>query len=288
MSLSSVEKALKDSEAIKYYDSTKEEKSALEDEVISLKNQMSDKTSKYEGTIQKLEGRVAELEGLRIRFNENHYTLESFEKLVSTTVEKAYHAKIKSGVEDRWAAEAPSRVKEALKRDLSGFPWNCSPEARTAIESAGKTQAESILSNKFLWPPWFKGQVDEEVRRLVGAGLDEEFNRRVNDQASKEIARRVNYEWPKFLSEKVTPKFQGTLTDQLKMLNQTIRIYCDRCGSGYDVDVGPELMAFLIKEPSYNFRCTNASCRDWIFPHNFPLTLGYVIYYITCLSSQRG
>ena len=281
MSLSDVEKALGNSEAIKNYEPLKLEKAASDEEVARLRREMTEMKAKYEGKIAELEGKLATHEGLRIKYNKIRYTTKSFEKLISSTVEKEYRAKINSEVEAKWEVESPRMVREAVNLDISGYPWKCSPQAKMVIESAGRNYADTILRDKLLWPPWFKGQVDEEVKWRVGKGMDEAFSQRVNDQASKEITRRVNQEWPKYISEKVSPHFVGMLTEQLKKLNQTIEVFCDRCGSGYYVDLGPDLIAALIREPRVNIRCSNPSCRDLLWPHSFPLTLGYVIYYIT-------
>ena len=287
MSLSDVENAIKDAEALKYYDAQKGENAALREEVKLLKTEKSETRIRYEDRIKDLESRVAEQGSLKITYKKEHYTPKDFDKLVKAKVEQEYRASINREVNERWAAEAPSLVKEATKKEILSYPKSCNPETRTAIESQSIKQANSILQNRYTWPQWFQTHYQQEVNLGVQNGLDRAFNDRVNQKAMEEINRRVNYEWPKFILEKVTPMVRGALTDLLKRLNQTIQINCDRCGSRYNIDIGPDTIAALIKEPWIGIKCPNPSCRDLlIISHSFPLTLGYVIYYITTLNSK--
>jgi hypothetical protein len=285
MSLSDVENALKDAEALKYYDPLKVKNADLTEENIRLKTEKSETQMRHEDQITSLKNIIVEQGKQRITYMKDHYTPKDFDKLVKAKVEQEYRASINREVNERWAAEAPGMVKEATKKEILSYPKSCEPETRTAIESQGAKHADTILRNRYTWPQWFQTLYQQEVNNGIKKGLDKAFNDRVDQKATEEINRRVNYEWPKFISEKVTPRFQGTLTDQLKRLNQTIQINCDRCGTSYNLDIGPDTIAALIKEPSVGVKCPNPSCKDLlILPHIIPLTLGYVIYYITTLS----
>jgi hypothetical protein len=287
MSLSDVENALKDAEALKYYDPLKVKNADLTEENKRLKTEKSETRIRYEDRIKSLENIIAEKDKTRITYKKEHYTPKDFDKLVTSKLEKEYRASINKEVNERWAAEAPGMVKEATKKEILSYPKSCNPETRTVIESQGAKHAENIFRYRYTWPPWFQTIYQQEVNLGVQKGLDKAFWDNVNQRATEEINRRVNYEWPKFISEKVTPRFQGTLIDQLKRLNQTIQINCDKCGSRYNVDIGPDTIAALIKEPWVSIKCLDPSCKDLrILPHSFPLTLGYVICYITSLKSK--
>jgi hypothetical protein len=287
LSLSDVENAIKDAEALKYYDAQKGENAALREEVKLLKTEKSETRIRYEDRIKDLESRVAEQGSLKITYKKEHYTPKDFDILVKAKVEQEHRASIDREVNERWVAEAPSLVREATKKEILSYPTGCSPETRKAIELQGSKHADTLLRSRDTWPIGFHKYYQNEVNAGVKMGLDKVFYDSVNRKATEEINRRVNYEWPKFILEKVTPIVRGALTDLLKRLNQTIQINCDKCGSRYNIDIGPDMITSLIKEPWVGIKCQNPSCKDLlIIPHSFPLTLGYVIYYITTFNSK--
>ncbi len=281
MSLESVEKALRDNDAVKNHEEVLAEKKALKAEVLRQKEEARERGERHSNQVRELEEKISELLSPRIRYKKNSYTPQAFSKLVSSEIEKEHLARIKQGIEAKWAIEAPLRTREALKRELAGGLQKCSPEIRAIIEQNAAKKADAILHDRASWPQWFIDLYEAAVKQGVQRGLDSTFNSRVNEEASREIFRRVNIAWPKFLAERVTPRFQGNLISQLQRFNETIIVRCDKCGNEYLFNLTPDNIAGLIKDPHILIRCLNPSCRNLFGPHNFPLTLGYLIYYLT-------
>jgi hypothetical protein len=173
------------------------------------------------------------------------------------------------------------RTRDALKRELAGGLEKCSTEIRTIIEHNIAKKVDAILHNRASWPQWFTVIYEAAVQQGVQRGLDATFHNMVDEEASKEVLRRVNIAWPKFLAERVTPRFQGSLISQLQRLNETIIVRCDKCGNEYMLNLMPDNIAGLIKDPYILVRCLNPGCRDLFGPHSFPVTLGYLIFYLT-------
>ena len=97
----------------------------------------------------------------------------------------------------------------------------------------------------------------------------------------------ANILWPQYMQNYITPKFQGDIKNLLMKLSDKIRIRCDKCGMEYDFTFNPNEIAFLIKEPRMLIRCSNPVCRDFIFPHNFPVSLGDIIYNLTTKNNSQ-
>jgi len=282
MSFSSLEKTIHNTEAIRNYDSTLEENAALRAEISRLARAMLEQKDTYSKKNAALETRVAKLEGLRVKYDARTYSLEELDVLVDVKVKSECQHSIDTSVAERWKRESPQLVQTALRKELDGYSsGRCSAETRAAVESCGMKRSEEILKEPTLWPPWFRTQIRSHIDNGVGKGLNDEFKKRVNAQAAKEIARLVGIEWPSFVQDKITPQFQGTLTQLLVKLRTSVIVPCDRCGKSWQVDVTPELITRLIKEPFVPFRCADPNCKDlFIIPHHFPLNLGQVIYSI--------
>jgi hypothetical protein len=122
MSLSDVENALKDAEALKYYDPLKVKNADLTEENKRLKTEKSETRIRYEDRIKSLENIIAEKDKTRITYKKEHYTPKDFDKLVTSKLEKEYRASINKEVNERWAAEAPGMVKEATKKEILSYP----------------------------------------------------------------------------------------------------------------------------------------------------------------------
>lgn len=281
MSLSDVENAIKDAEALKFYDSMKENNATLEEEGHRLKIEKSEMQTRYEDRIMELENQLAQEKGVRITYKKAHYTPKEFDRLVASRVEREHHADINRKVRERWVAEAPGLVREAVKKEILSYPSSCSPETRTTIETQAIKHAETILRNRLTWPQWFQTYYRQEVNTGVQNGLDKAFNDSVDKKAAEEIHRRVNLAWPLFVQQYITPKFQGSLAEQLMRLRGTHKVRCDKCGCEYDYTPTSEQIAVLLREPRILCRCLNPACRDLIFPHNFPVSLGDIIYNLT-------
>jgi len=101
MSLSDVENALKDAEALKFYDPLKVEYATLIEENIRLKTEKSEMRTRYEGRVKDLESRVAEQGSLKITYKKEHYTPKDFDKLVTSKLEKEYRTRINKEVNER-------------------------------------------------------------------------------------------------------------------------------------------------------------------------------------------
>jgi hypothetical protein len=287
MSLSDVENAIKDAEALKFYDPQKKENAALREEVKLLKTEESEIRMRYEDRITSLESIIAEQGSVRITYKREHYTPEQFDKLVAARVERECRAMINKEVNERWAAEAPRLVREAAKREILSYPESCQPETRKAIEAQGAKHAENILRYRYAWPSWFQTIYQQEVNLGVQKGLDKTFWDNVNQRTTKEITRRENIAWPLFVQQHITPKFQNCLRSQLTKLSETMKIRCDKCGMEYDYTPTPEEIAALIREPRIFYHCQNPDCRDFLFPHNFPVSLGGIIYNLTTIHNSQ-
>jgi len=281
LSLTDVENAIRDAEALKYYDSQKEENVALREEVKKLNTEKLEARMKYEDRIKTLENIIAEQDKTRITYKKEHYSPKDFDKLVKSRVEREYRASINREVSMRWAAEAPILLREATKKEILSYPESCGSETRKAIESQGAKHADTILRNRYAWPQWFQTLYQNEVNLGIQKGLDKAFYDNVNKNATEEINRRVSITWPLFVQQYITPKFQSNLTSQLMKLRETHKVWCNKCGNEYEITPTPDEIAVLLREPRIFYRCLNPACRDFIFPHNFPVSLGDIICNLT-------
>ena len=280
MSFESVEKALRDTKAVKNYEPVLTENESLKAENQGLRQEAIEREERYSNQIRALKEENSELQSHRIRYKRDSYTPQEFSKLVSNEVEKAHMERIKKGIETKWAMEAPVRTKEALKRELSLGIDGCAPEIRAIIEQHAAKRVDAMLRDRASWPKWFIDLHEGIVRQGVQSGLDATFNSRVDEAANKEIAYRANIAWPKFIMEKVAPQFQASLISQLRKLCETIIVSCNKCGNEYQVNLTPDEISTLIKEPYLYCRCLNPSCRDLFGPHYFPITLSNFIYHL--------
>jgi hypothetical protein len=280
VSFDSLEKTIRETDAVTNYEALKATKQDIENELIRVKQESSERDRRYISRIKTLENRVEELEKCSIRYRRKSYSPEEFRREVLKGVVAECQNKVDQGINDKWLKEAPQRTAAALKKDISNYP-NCSPETYHAIESAAMKQADIILQDEAKWPAWFKEKVDNIINKGIRHGLDTAFNSRVDIKATEELNRRINYTWPQYIAKNVTALFQGTLREQLNRLSEPILVKCDRCGTEYELWLTPENISSLIIGQQILIKCSNLQCKSLWWWHTFPLSLGQVIYYLT-------
>jgi len=80
MSFSSIEKALREAEAVANYDSLKAENEAHKMEINRLNGLLVEERRSHNTQISKLGSQVAAQEALRNKYNKSRYTLEGYHK----------------------------------------------------------------------------------------------------------------------------------------------------------------------------------------------------------------
>jgi hypothetical protein len=84
MFLESVEKALRDNDAVKNHNQVLAENEALNAKIAKLEQEARDREERQKSQVRALEEKISELLSPRIRYKKNNYTPQAFSRLVSS------------------------------------------------------------------------------------------------------------------------------------------------------------------------------------------------------------
>ncbi len=284
MSFESVEKYIRDLEALKQYPEVKRERGALaeenavlkdkvaglEKEVVDVKVEFARESERRKAAGDGLEVKASLAEKLEAELggvSEELKALKDFE-IKSTggrnlTLEqareeflKAQESEIERRANEKFEVlkadletKMPGLVHDKLVETLGKQPWP--KEIAGAIESKAGQMASEILRDKERWPSWFKEFYLKEVKAGISTGLNIEFERGVEKGATERAGKLSD------LEAKIK-------VNAIRALEGPWRgIKCDRCG----VERG----AFKLTEDGISdmltmeyieLECINPHCED--------------------------
>lgn len=298
-----LEKHLKELEALKRYPRVKQKRDSLAMEVtqlkekvaaleseVSTKNELSSQLSKRETEISELTGKLAETEKKLASLRDFKVKLPDGAELTLDEMRAQFlHAeedeierrakerllKLGKNIRERM----PGLVHKRLIQVLSSTEWP--PEIVEVINSKARQIADGILATRGQWPDWFKSYYLEEVNASVDRHLTAEFEKRVQSEAEKRLELMKAGEWKEYASSK-TRALASSLKDLLKELQGTWWFTCDRCDQRLSIDFGPSDVGLLLGGETFDITCT--ACLD---PAPFPFVLSTIRHKVVSLTLGR-
>jgi DNA repair exonuclease SbcCD ATPase subunit len=298
-----LEKHIRELEALRHYPRVKKERDSLAMEVVQLKekvaalesevstkNGLSSQLSKREAEINELAGKLAgaekELASLRnfkVKLPDStELTLDEMRAPFLHAEEDEIERRAKerlTALEKDMESRMPTLVHERLIQLLKCPEWP--PEIAEVIDSKARQIGDGILAARDRWPDWFKSYYLDEVNALVSQQLNTEFEKRVQSEAEKRLELMKAGEWKEYASSKARA-IASSLKDLLKELQGTWRFSCDRCGCRLSIDLSPSDVGLLLGGETIDITCT--ACLD---PAPFPFILSTVRHKVVSLTLGR-
>ena len=294
-----LERYIKEFEALKQYPRVKKERDSLVVEVAQLKekvaglereastkNELSSRLTKSEAEVKELAGRLDDAQKELSSLKEFKVKLrDSGELTLEKIRDELLHAEedeIERRAEQRLAAlekdmlsRMPALVQERLVQLLKCPEWP--PEIAKVIDSRARQIADGVLEARDLWPDWFRDYYLEEVNALVNQRLTAEFERRVQAEAEKRLELMKAGEWKQYAIAKAKA-LTTDLKDMLMQLQGTWWFTCDKCGCRLAFDFSLSDIGLLLRGETIDIACI--TCLD---PAPFPFILSTVRHKIARL-----
>ena len=298
-----LEKHVRELEALRHYSRIKQERDSLAMEVaqlkervaaleseVSTKNELSSQLSKREAEISELAGKLAETEkelaslrDFKVKLPDGgELTLEEMRTQFLHAEEDEIERKVKErllklgrNIRERM----PGLVHKRLIQALNSTEWP--PEIAEVIGSKARQIADGILAEKDQWPDWFKSYYLDEVNALVSQQLNTEFEKRVQLEAEKRLELMKAGEWKEYTNSKARA-LASSLKDLLKELQSPWLFTCDRCDQRLSIDLGPPDLGLLLGGGTIDITCT--ACLD---PAPLPFFLSSVRHKVVSLTLGR-
>lgn len=298
-----LEKHVKELEALRHYPRVKKERDSLAMEVVQLKenvaalesevstkNGLSSQLSKRETEISELTGKLAETEkelaslrDFKVKLPDGaELTLEEMRTQFLHVEEGEIQRKVKErllklgrNIRER----IPGLVHKRLIQLLESPSWP--PEIVRVINSKAGQIANGILAARDQWPDWFKSYYLDEVNALVSQQLNTEFEKRVQSEAEKRLELMKAGEWKEYANSKARA-LASSLKDLLKELQGTWWFSCDRCGCRLSIDLSLSDVGLLLGGEMIDITC--ATCLD---PAPFPFVLSTIRHKVVSLTLGR-
>lgn len=298
--LKTLEKHVKELEALRRYPRVRQERDSFAMEVVHLKekvaelgsevstnNELSSRLTKSEVEVRELASRLDDaqkellsLKEFKVKFPDSgDLSLEEMRDQFLHAEEGEIERRVKEGLaalEKDMRSRMPTLVHESLIQVLNGSEWP--PEIAKVIDSSARQVADAMLGARDQWPDWFKNYYLEEVNALVNQRVTAEFERRVQAGAEKRLELMKDGQWKEYAGSKARALAAG-LKDSLKELQGTWRFACDRCGRGLSVDLSASDIGLLLEGETIDITCT--TCLD---PAPFPFILSTVRHKVVSLS----
>ena len=295
-----LEKHIKELEALRRYPRVKRQRDSLVREVAQLKekvavlesevsthNELSSQLSKREVEIDELAGKLADagkelasLKSFKVKLPDRaELTLDEMRVQFLHAEEDEIEKKVKERLQTlkrNIRKRMPDLVHKRLIQLLESPSWP--PEIARAIDTTARQIADDTLGARDQWPDWFKNYYVDEVNTLVKQRLTTEFEKRVQAEVEKRLALMKAGEWKEYAGSKVRA-LASSLKDLLKELQGTWSFTCDRCGRRLSIDLSPSDVALLLGGKTMDIACT--AC---LVPARFPFLLSTVQYKVVSLS----
>jgi len=287
-----LEKHVKELEALRRYPRVKQERDSLAMEVAQLKekvavlesevsthNELSSQLSRRQVEINELAGKLAEagkeltsLRKFKVKLPDGgELTLDEMRVQFLQAEEEEIERKVREHLQrlrKNIRRRMPGLVRKRLIQVLKSPSWP--PEIARVIDTTAREITDGILAARDQWPDWFKSYYLDEVNALVNHHLTAEFERRVQVEAEKRLELMKAGEWKEYAGSKARA-IASSLKDLLKELRGTWWFSCDRCGRGLSVDLSASDIGLLLEGETIDITCT--TCRD---PDRFPFILSTV------------
>lgn len=298
--LKTLEKHVKELEALRRYPRVKQERDSLAMEVAHLKekvtvlesevsthNELSSQLNKREAEITEMAGKLAEvgkeltsLRNFKVKLPDgNELALDEMRAQFLQVEEEEVERKVREHLQrlrKNIRRRMPNLVHKRLMQVLESPSWP--PEIAAVIDTAAREITDGILSARDQWPDWFKSYYLDEVNALVNHRLSAEFETRVQVEAKKRLELMKAGEWKEYTGSKARA-IASSLKDLLKELRGTWCFTCDRCGRGLAVDLSASDISLLLEGETIDITCT--TCLD---PAPFPFILSTVRHKVVSLS----
>jgi len=295
-----LEKHVRELEALRRYPRVKQERDSLAIEVtwlkekvavleseVSAKNELSSQLSKQEAEISELAGKLAEvgkeitsLRNFKVRLPDgDELALDEMRVQFLHAEEDEIERKVKERLrvlKKDMRRRMPSLVHKRLIQVVESPSWP--PEIARVIDTTARQIADRILGARDQWPDWFKSYYFEEVNALVNHHLTAEFESRVQAETEKRLELMKAGEWKEYTGSRARA-LASSLKDLLKELRGTWWFTCDRCGHRLSVDLSPSDVGLLLGGKTIDIICT--TCLD---PAPFPFILSTVQHKVVSLS----
>ncbi|MBA7665074.1 hypothetical protein ES703_73140 [subsurface metagenome] len=297
-----LEKHIKELEALRRYPRVKQERDSLAMEVahlkekitvleseVSTKNRLSSQLSKQEAEIKELAGKLVDtgkeltsLRNFKVKLPDGgELTLDEMRAQFLQAEEDEVERKVKERLrtlKKNIRRRMPNLVHKRLIQVLESPSWP--PEIARVIDIAAREITDGILGARDQWPDWFKSYYLDEVNALVNQHLTAEFEKRVQAEAEKRLELMKAGEWKEYAGSKARA-IASSLKDLLKELQGTWWFTCDRCGHRLSVDLSPSDVALLLGGKTIDIACT--TCLD---PAPFPFILSTVQHKVVSVSLE--
>ncbi len=295
-----LEKHIKELEALRRYPRVKQERDSLAIEVAQLKenvavleskvstyNELSSQLNKREAEITELAGKLAEV-GKELTSQRNfkvklpdgdELTLDEMRAQFLQVEEEDIERKVREHLQrlrKNIRRRMPDLVHKRLIQVLESPSWP--PEIATVINTAARQIADGILGTRDQWPDWFNSYYLGEVNALVNRYLTAEFERRVQVEAEKRLELMKAVEWKEYAGSKARA-LASSLKDLIKELQGTWRFSCDRCSRRLSIGLNLLDLGLLLGGEAIDITCT--TCLD---PARFPFILSTVKHKVVSLS----
>ena len=295
-----LEKHIRQLEALRCYPRVKQERDSLAIEVaqlkekvavleseVSTKNELSSQLSKREAEISELVGKLAEagkeltsLRNFEVKLPDGgKLTLDEMRVQFLRAEEDEIERKVKEGLQalrKDMRRRMPGLVHKRLIQVLESPNWPL--EIARIIDTTARQIADGILGATDQWPDWFKSYYLSEVNALVNRHLTAEFESRVQAEAEKRLELMKAGEWREYTGSRARA-LASSLKDLLKELQGTWWFTCDGCGRRLSVDLSPSDIGLLLGGKTIDITCT--TCLD---PAPFPFILSTVQHKVVSLS----
>ena len=297
-----MEKHIKELEALRRYPRVKQERDSLAMEVaqlkekvdvleseVSTKNEVSSQLSEREAEIDELAGKLSDagkeltsLKNFKVKLPDGgELTLDEmraqFLQAEEDEVEREVKERLRT-LKKNIRRRMPNLVHKRLIQVLESPSWP--PEIARVIDTAAREITDGILGARDQWPDWFKSYYLSEVNALVNQHLTAEFEERVQAEAEKRLELMKAGEWKEYAGSKARA-IASSLKDLLKELQGTWWFTCDRCGHRLPVDLSLPDVGLLLGGKTIDIACT--TCLD---PAPFPFILSTVQHKVISLSLE--
>ena len=297
-----LEKHIKELEALRRYPRVKQERDSLAMEVAHLRekvtvleseasthNELSSQLSKREVEINELAGRLADagkelasLKSFKVKLPDRaELTLDEMRAQFLHVEEDEIEKKVKERLQTlkkNIRRRMPGLVHKRLIQLLESPSWP--PEIARAIDTTARQIADDTLGAKDQWPDWFRSYYLDEVNTLVKQRLTTEFERRVQAEVEKRLELMKVGEWEEYAGSKASA-LASSLKDMLRELQGTWSFICDRCGRRLAVELSLSDIGSLLRGETVDITCT--TCLD---PARFPFLLSTVQHKVVSLSLE--
>ena len=297
-----LEKHLKELEALRRYPRVKQERDSLAIEVAQLKekaavlesevsthNELSSQLSRREAEINELAGKLAEarkelasLRSFKVKLPDRaELTLDEMRVQFLQAEEDKVERKVKERLQTlkkNIGRRMPSLAHKRLIQLLESPSWP--PEIARAIDTTARQIADDTLGARDQWPDWFKSYYLDEVNTLVKQRLTTEFEKRVQAEVEKRLELMKVGEWKEYAGSKASA-LASSLKDMLRELQGTWSFICDRCGRRLAVEFSLSDIDSLLRGETVDITCT--TCLD---PAPFPFLLSTVQHKVVSLSLE--